>query len=177
MSEAALSRLLKARALTMLGKFQESQDMFAELEKNPGLVNDDWKLQLTTWADQARRYPGLLQITGMPDARDRLDLARILAVSGAKPDRWLFLFVTEGPMANRLGKNIVPGDYVLQAMGHAQMAAKLKGQFAINSRAKAVECLASAFEAGYLNRARIKNDNVLVALTSDPAVARYFVTQ
>jgi tetratricopeptide (TPR) repeat protein len=176
-SDAALCRLFKARALTMLGKFQEAQDMFVLLEQQHGQVGDDWQLQLSTWAEQARRYPGLLQTTGMPDARDRLDLARILAVSGSKPDRWLYLFAADGPLANRLGKNVVPGDFVLQAIGHAQMAEKMKGQFASNSRQKAVECLASAFEAGYLNRARIKNDSALAALTTDPAVARYFVTQ
>jgi serine/threonine protein kinase len=176
-SDTAACRLFRARAHMMLGRFEEAQTAFDALSMAPEDLGDEWRAQLSLWSEQCLRLPALFNSTNLTDARDRLDLARILAVSGAKPDRWLYLFAADGPVAARLGKNVQEGDFILQAVGHTKLAATQKGDAAAKSRQRAVECLASAFEAGYLNRARIKSDALLSPLTSDPAIARYFVTQ
>ena len=176
-SDAALPALFKARATMMKGGFDEAQAAFAALEKRAEDLGDEWKLQLAAWADQCRILPDKLNATGMPDSRYRLDIARILAASGAKPDRYLFLFAAEVPIASRIGKNVMPGDFVLQARGYAKLALTLSGDLARKNRQRAIEALLAAFESGYLNRARIKGDELLSPLTTDPAVARYFVTQ
>jgi hypothetical protein len=176
-SAPAAARLLKGRALTMLGDFNAAQAILSELEQDPSGLNEDMRAQLANWADQARRYPTLLQITAKPDVRDRLDIARILAVSGAKPDIWLSLFIVNPAVSARMGKNILAGDYVLQAMGCARKAEDLDGLSAQNFRSRAVQCLIDAFEAGFLNRTRVLKDPLLAPLTRDSRVAKFFVTR
>ncbi len=172
-----LAKLLKGRALTMKADFTSASALLAELENDPSGLSDDWRAMLASWADQARRYPGLLQMTGVPDARDRLDVARILAVSGANPQRWLHLFRVDPVLALRISRNIVAGDHVLEAQGLVRLAQTQTGLAAQANIVKAVQCLVNAFEEGYFNRARIKSDPLLEPLTVSPRLAKYFETR
>ncbi len=172
-----LAQLLKARALTMKGDFVAAQPLFVELEAAPAALPEEWRGQLASWADHARRYPELMQLTGVPDARDRLDIARILAVSGANPQRWLHLFRIDATLIARIGRNLLPADHMLQAQGQLRLMEGQSGIAAAASRSRAVQCLMDAFEDGYMNRVRIKSDPLLSQLAGEPRLAKFFETR
>lgn len=170
-----LVMLFLGRALTMLGRFKESSGVLDPLEQSPAQLPREYRAMASGWADDARAYPVLLgSLTSLPAPRRRFDLARILAVGGNEPDLWLGLFNIDGPNPSEAATWMTPGDSVLIATGHARLAQRYTGTRAQGLRALAVQELKHAFEEGYLNRAKILNDDYLSKLVTDPELSRYF---
>lgn len=164
-----------ARALTMLGSFDEANDMIRPVEDNPGMVPREWRSTLAGWAEDARLYPVLLsQLTSIPSPRRRFDVARILASSGANPEIWVPLFSTEGLNTSDLVTWVYPADYMLRARGNAMLSERFSGPKGRALRALAVLDLKQAFEDGYLNRERVLQDEHLASLITEPELANYF---
>src|SRR5690606_27840371 len=93
----AIVPILQGRALTMLGRFEEASRLFEPLERDPALLTRQLRSTLAGWADDAREYPVMLStLNSVPGPRQRFDLARILAISGADPAIWVPLFNTDG---------------------------------------------------------------------------------
>ena len=167
--------LLHGRGLTMLARFDEAQPIFQGLEKNPGQLPKDWRPTLANWAEDARVYPNLLStLNTVPAVRRRFDLARILAVAERDPEIWVERFNTDDITHEELYTWFYPADYVLKARGQVQLARRSPRGRANALRTLAVLDLKQAFEEGYLNRARILNDEYLAPLVTDPELAEYF---
>ncbi|MBK9975197.1 MAG: protein kinase [Planctomycetes bacterium] len=164
--------LFKARALTMLARFEDATVLTRPLEENPLQIPEEYRSTLRDWADDARRYPMLLAGTSFPPARHRFDLGRILAMAGADPDR--FLSLLQATNAREMLDYGTPADQMLRALGYARKARELSGPRAAAQRQLAVLSLKQAMEEGYLNRTRVLSDEFLAPLVTDPVLARYF---
>ena len=170
-----LTGLFRARALTMLGRFDEAVEATRPLEDNPGLLQKDYRPTLENWAEDARTYPSLLSsLTSVPSVRRRFDIGRILSVADRDPEIWVKLFNADGLRQEEIITWIYPADYVLRARGEAILARRYGGTRATGLRALAIMDLQQAFEDGYLNRARILSDEYLAPLVTDPALSKYF---
>ncbi|MBZ0136075.1 MAG: serine/threonine protein kinase [Planctomycetes bacterium] len=167
--------LFLGRGLTMLAQFDEADQIFRDLENNPGRLPKDWRPMLASWSEDARVYPTLLStLNTVPAARRRFDLARILAVAERDPEIWVDRFNTDNLTREELYTWFYPADYVLKARGQIQLARRAKPGLANALRTLAILDLKQAFEEGYLNRARILNDEFLAPLVTEPELVEYF---
>lgn len=168
-----LVRLFHGRALTML-RDTRSMEMLGMLELDPSSIPREYRPLLAGWADDARRYPEMLEsLTSVPTARRRFDLARILALSLASPETWVPLFNADERDASMLTW-LNPADYILLAEGYVRWADATTGTRAKGLRAMAVLNLKQAFEEGYLNRAKVLGSPLLAPLTTDPELTKLF---
>jgi hypothetical protein len=107
--------------------------------------------------------------------RHRLDIGRIWAISGAEPQLWMELLNTSNMRRQDILEYGTPADLVLRAIGYARIArGAARREDQERERAKAVGSLVQAFDDGYLNRERIRRDEYLSSLVTDPRIARYF---
>lgn len=174
-NSSPLIDLFLGRGLTMLARFDEAQQVLQELERNPGRVPREWRQTLANWAEDARAYPAMLStLNTVPAVRNRYDLARILAVAERDPEIWVDRFNTDDITREELYTWFYPADYVLKARGQIQLARRSSGSRANALRTLAILDLKQAFEEGYLNRARILNDEYLAPLVTEPELADYF---
>jgi thioredoxin-like negative regulator of GroEL len=170
-----LVQLLLGRALTMLSRFDEAQQVLQPLEEDPGLLPREYRITLAGWAEDARDYPVLLNsLTSLPPPRQRFDLARILAVSGADPVIWVSLFNTDGINPTDAVNWVYPADHMLNAVGHIMLAQRREGPLARGLRSRAVQLLRQAFEEGYLNRDRVRRDPNLQPLLTETELQPFF---
>lgn len=170
-----LVTLFLGRGLTMLARFDEAEQVFTELEANPGRLPKDWRTTLANWAEDARVYPAMLStLNTVPAVRRRYDLARILAVAERDPEIWVDRFNTDDITREELYTWFYPADYVLKARGQIQLARRSQPGRANALRTLAILDLKQAFDEGYLNRARILNDEFLAPLVTEPELADYF---
>ncbi len=166
--------LYQARALTMLGRFAESDSVFAELLADPQLLPRDYRPVLRNWSDDAREYPRLMGRNTTLPPRQRFDLARILATIGADPVRWLPYFKTGGLAHHEQLTLVHPGDKILRAIGEARLAEQYQDIKARSKRILAIIIIKQAFEEGYLNRRRILSNEFLAPLVTDSELAGIF---
>jgi tetratricopeptide (TPR) repeat protein len=175
-----LCDLLRARALTMLGRIDEADLVFTSLAGHEMQLPADWRPVLKVWTEACRRYPAILSnLTSLPDARDRLDIARLLACAGQGYSQWLWIYEARSAIMERgVLRMLVPADGILLAIGTMQ---KLRLETALSQRERerlresAVNALISAFDEGYVNRRRVRDEPELAPLLKDPRIARYFV--
>ncbi|MCC6572705.1 MAG: protein kinase [Planctomycetes bacterium] len=164
-------QLFKARALMMLTKFVEAQALFKNLEANPQLLPATWRDECLLWADQARRFPALIDSNNRPPEPDCLDIGRILVTAGADPWRVLPLLDTTG--RPQLGRGVMPADWMLIAILEEQMARRTDESMVRTRRDRAVDSLLRAFREGYLNRSRVQSNEFLAPLVTDERLSRY----
>lgn len=167
--------LFLARALTMLGRFDDAIQLIRMVEDKASALPREYRAVLAGWADDARAYPMLLSTpSSLPAPRSRFDVARIMAVAGHDPEQWVPLFNTDGVRPNDMATWVYPGDYMLRAIGNAMLARRFGGAQARGLRAVAIQDLRQAFEEGYLNRARVLSNEYLAPLVTDSELAPYF---